>query len=226
MNGVFRLDSKLMIFLTKVADLMILNILFIAFSLPVFTIGASITALNSVMIKIINDECTYPSTMFVAAFRSNFKQATLTFLIMLVPTALVGYELLLYFTGRVGDGLATTAIFMLPMVFLTMMLSYVYPLIAQFDNTLMGTIKNSAILSIANLPRSVVIGILNLLPFILLFFALKFFLRAVVIWFLIGFALTARANMGLLMPVFKKFYPPEMQEGDELLPESTETEEN
>lgn len=51
MGRFFDLDSPLMSALNKLADLIILNILVIICSLPVFTIGASMTALHYVVLK-------------------------------------------------------------------------------------------------------------------------------------------------------------------------------
>ena len=45
LRGLFDLDNPLMRFLSKVADLLVLNLLFLVCSIPVFTIGASMTAM-------------------------------------------------------------------------------------------------------------------------------------------------------------------------------------
>mgnify|MGYP002982023001 CR=1 FL=1 len=47
----FGIDSKLYEFLSKIADLIIVNLLFIICSLPIVTIGASTTALYGVTKK-------------------------------------------------------------------------------------------------------------------------------------------------------------------------------
>ena len=45
MGKFFNMDSPIMRFMTKVADIMILNLLFVITSLPVITIGAAWTSL-------------------------------------------------------------------------------------------------------------------------------------------------------------------------------------
>lgn len=56
----FGIDSKLYEFLSKIADLIIVNLLFIICSLPIVTIGASTTALYGVTKKMAsNSEATY-----------------------------------------------------------------------------------------------------------------------------------------------------------------------
>lgn len=51
----FGIDSKLYEFLSKIADLIIVNLLFIICSLPIVTIGASTTALYGVTKKMASN---------------------------------------------------------------------------------------------------------------------------------------------------------------------------
>ena len=50
MNKFFSLDSPIMVFMSKIADLIFLNILAIVFSIPIITIGASWTAMYYVTV--------------------------------------------------------------------------------------------------------------------------------------------------------------------------------
>lgn len=84
------------------------------------------------------------------------------------------------------------------------MLAYVYPLLAQFDNSIKNTLKNACLLAIGSLPYSLVMAALNLLPVALFLFATSFFFRTAIFWVLIGGALVAFANSWLLRKVFKR----------------------
>ena len=84
MGRLFNLDSPLMSGLSKVADLIWLNILAFIFCIPVVTIGASITALNYVALKMVRNEDGYVTRAFFKSFKQNFKQATIIWLIMLL----------------------------------------------------------------------------------------------------------------------------------------------
>ena len=55
----FNLDSPVMVFLSKVANLMILNVLTIICCIPIFTAGAAITALYYVTIKMARGDDPY-----------------------------------------------------------------------------------------------------------------------------------------------------------------------
>ena len=100
MGRFFDLDSPLMSALNKLADLIILNILVIICSLPVFTIGASMTALHYVVLKMVRNEEGYIIKSFFKSFKQNFRQATIIWLILLVLIGvLIGDFLILRFSA-------------------------------------------------------------------------------------------------------------------------------
>ena len=77
-------DSKLFKGLNKVLDIMYLNLLWILFSIPIITIGASTTAAYQVGMKMVRDEEGYIGRGFWKAFKENFKQSTIVWIIMFV----------------------------------------------------------------------------------------------------------------------------------------------
>lgn len=86
--------------LSRVADLMILNMLMIACCIPVITIGASYTAMHYVVLKMIRGEDGYLVRGFFKSFKANFKQATLIWLMMLVVIVVyIGDALIFSFSG-------------------------------------------------------------------------------------------------------------------------------
>lgn len=84
MNGLFAPDSRFMRYLNRLADLMILNLLFLLTSIPIFTIGASLTALYSVCFRLGTDREGSTFRDYFAAFKENFRQATSLFLLLLL----------------------------------------------------------------------------------------------------------------------------------------------
>src|SRR6186713_2929925 len=90
MSGFFAPDSAAMRFLTRIADLMILNLLFIATSIPIVTLGASVTALNFTAMRIVRGQCDSVTGDYFGSFRRNFRQATLIGLIFLLLGAVFG----------------------------------------------------------------------------------------------------------------------------------------
>ena len=84
MNGLFTPNSRFMRYLNRLADLMILNLLFLLTSIPIFTIGASLTALYSVCFRLGTDREGSTFRDYFAAFKENFRQATSLFLLLLL----------------------------------------------------------------------------------------------------------------------------------------------
>ena len=89
MGKLFNLDSPVMSGLSKMADLIWLNILAFICCIPIITIGASMTALNYVALKLVRNEEGYITKSFFKSFKENFKQATIIWLIMLLVAAIV-----------------------------------------------------------------------------------------------------------------------------------------
>ena len=202
----FNYDSPFWSFMSRIADLVILNLLWLIFCIPVFTIGASTTAMYRVTLNLVRGEGGGVVRSFWAAFKLNFKQGVLLFLILLIPTLLVIYELWMYLSGAAAQSLWMGVVFCFPAVLVSLICSYIYPLLAQFDNTIKNTLKNACLLSIDNLPYSVVMAALNLAAPALFFFATGFFLKTCIFWLLIGGALVAMLNSYLLRKIFKKYF--------------------
>ena len=85
-------DNRIIRILTTLCDFLILNILWLVCSVPVITAGASTTALYSVMFKIIKKEEGYIIKSFLKAFRQNFKQSTIIWLLLIGTGCIVGYD--------------------------------------------------------------------------------------------------------------------------------------
>lgn len=80
------LDGKILSALTRIFDTLMATVMFLLCCLPVFTIGASVSAMYATMIRIAGDGCSSTTGYFFGAFRDNFKQATILWL----TAALVG----------------------------------------------------------------------------------------------------------------------------------------
>ncbi|MCD8068175.1 MAG: YesL family protein, partial [Lachnospiraceae bacterium] len=101
MGGIFNLDSKFMRALSKLADLMWVNILTLVCCIPIFTIGASFTAMHTVVYKLYKNEEGYITREFFKAFKSNFRQSTLMWLIYLILGLVLCGDIWLFYRGLV-----------------------------------------------------------------------------------------------------------------------------
>ena len=89
MNDFFDLDAPLFRFLTRVADMVILSLLWLIGSLPLFTLGISSTALYYAVNKSLIENRGTVSEEFFRAYRRSFRQATLSFLALAVPESIL-----------------------------------------------------------------------------------------------------------------------------------------
>ena len=210
----FNPDSRIMIFLSRVADLVILNILWLVCCVPVVTIGASTTAMYHVIRHWQKDSVSSIVRDFFQSFKEDFKQATPVYLILLIPTAAVVMNAMLIFNPENSAAVPSylLVIWFISALILLFISSFVYPVMAFFADSIFKTLRNAMVLALANLPRTILISVLNLLPVILLFVNLSFFLQSSIFWLLIGGALVAYLNMSILKPVFKKLVPSEFED--------------
>ena len=89
MNDFFDLDAPLFRFLTRVADMVILSLLWLIGSLPLFTLGISSTALYYAVNKSLIEDRGTVSEEFFRAYRRSFRQETLSFLALAVPESIL-----------------------------------------------------------------------------------------------------------------------------------------
>jgi uncharacterized membrane protein YesL len=200
MKSFFSLDSPFFRALTVVSDLAVFNMLWLLCCLPVFTAGAATAALYDVLFRMVRSEGGATVKAFFSAFRSNFKKATLLWLIMLAAglAVLAEYDLL----SSAGLSPVFLALPMLGLLLWLFVNTYLFPLTARFENSVGGTFRNALLLSVANFPRTLVVATLQASPFILAFAAFEVFYRISILWLLLGGAGMAYVNTLMLNTVF------------------------
>ncbi|GLJ61187.1 beta-carotene 15,15'-monooxygenase [Microbacterium barkeri] len=206
MNGIFAADSALMRFLTRVADAMILNGLFIVASLPVVTIGASLTALSFTGRRLATGACESVTGDFLRSFRRNLRQATALWLLML----LVGAALAAWFVVVNGVGVppmlefALLAIWYVVVFFCVAWAVYVFPYLATFEGTIPEVLRNARLLSLRHpLSTFLILTVLVLSAVVTIFSpqATGYGL----LWLLIGFGGLAIVIGSVLDRVFSRY---------------------
>lgn len=203
MKNIFNLDNKFFVFMSKVADVIILNLLFIFTSIPIITIGPSLTALYSVSLKLADGKDPYIANEYFRAWKENFKQSTIVWIILLPISLLLIFNISIYTAGtaylimRIGMVVA--------LIILGIGSLYVFPLLAKFENTVKQTIINAFLMSLRHFLTTCMLFGTNLF-FVLVTILYPTLIEAMVMfWFLFGFALTVRIQASLLTPVFNKY---------------------
>ena len=201
----FSPDSKFMRFMSVLGDLMLLNFIFLLCSVPVVTIGASITALYTVVFRMVREKDSRSVVVqFFRSFRQNFRRATLLWLLLLPAGGVLALDLWL-FSVVTGVMRWLSILFLLLLVLVLFTAGYAFPLLSQFENGVKGTLKNALFLSLAYLPRTLSVTALNLLPFVLLYFNLYLFLYVGFLWIFLYFSAAAYLNARTLERVFAPF---------------------
>ncbi len=159
MSDAFNPESGFMSGFSKIVDTLILSILWLCCCIPIFTIGAASSALYYAYHKAIRQDGGHASKTFFRAFKDNFKQATGIWMILLA------FVLLSAFTCYLLRGMLESvpmAGFFLTMgrvilCFAAMWCIYLFPYQARFENTVANVMKNSAVLTIARMPWSLLL---------------------------------------------------------------------
>lgn len=208
MSKLFRMDSPLMRFLTKIADLMVLNILFCVTSIPLITIGASWTALYSVTLKMVRDEEGSVSRSYFRSFRQNFRQATLLWLGVLVVLALLVLDIRVLngMAGGTAPGLLRVGVEILALLGI-MVLQYLFPSLARFEASLADTLKNACMMALAHLPKTALMTAAAVGAVWISLINNTTIAVGLMVWPLIGFSLMAFGNSGILRKIFDNYVP-------------------
>ena len=197
----FKMDSPLVNFLNKVADIMILGIVFMIACIPVFTAGASFAAAYYIGFKMVKNEESYIIKGFFKAFKENFKQATIIWMFMLIVVAVIvaDYRIILY------SGVAFASWMRIAMVSVTLIAAlgavFVFPLQARFQNTVKHTIKNAFLMALSHLPSAFLLIIIYAVPYLILWIVPQLF----PVVFLLGFGLILYFKSFVLLRVFRKY---------------------
>lgn len=207
MRNLFNMDNPLFQTLGKLADLMILNLVFLICCIPVVTIGASLTALNYVTLKLAEKEEGYIVKGFFKSFKENFKQSTIIWLIMLVVGIVLGLDIYIMSQGT-GTFYKVFNILLLILVFVYYMVyTYVFPILARFYNTTKATFKNALIMSIADFPRTLIMMVIPVAAVIITVFNSYTLMYGILVWIMFGFSMVAFVNCLFMKKVFAKYMP-------------------
>ena len=212
MRSLFSPDSKFMQAMSQIADLVLLNFVFLLCCVPVVTAGAAITALYTVCSRFSTPGEQSALRGFFRAFRENFRQSTILWLLLLIlgGTACVNIWIFSQFSGVLSYGVVLFGILLM----LTLMIgSYAFPLLGQFSNDIRSTFKNALFLSVGYLPRTILVTAVNVFPWVLLLWQPYLFFSTGFIWVAIYFSTGAYLNSLVL----KKVFAPYLQNEEESL---------
>lgn len=207
-NGFFSNNSKFGRIMTKIDIVVCTNLMFIVFSLPVITIGASWTALCYVMMKMLRTDMTedqiHPWKLFWIGFKTNFKQATIIWIVSLaiIVIGIVDVRICQQAGGVIGG--FRYPIYIIGFLLVSFLI-YLFPTMAAFDDTVSNLVRNSFYFIMHRPWKLLIIAFVLFFP---LYHAyIDLFLQPMYAFFyaFFGFGLTALLTAWLLLADFKPY---------------------
>lgn len=179
MSNLFNLDGPVLQFINKIVYSVYLNILWFICCIPVITAGASTTALFYVTLKIAKNEEGNITKAFFHSFRENLRQSTLIWLILLVLGIILGADGYILYHMRFENVFWTlcTAVFCVAAAAYAIVLMYIFPLLARFDNTVGAMFKNALFIGVRFLFCTVLMAVIY---FAMLLVVVRIFTPAVI----------------------------------------------
>lgn len=216
--GFFDIDGRFFRGLTKAGDFFILGALMVVFSIPILTIGTSLTAAFYVALKSVRDEEGYVFRSFWKSWRQNIKQSVLIELIIMVLAVLLYVDIRVSYDWAKTDGSMLARLIMFAALGCLLVLAattlYVFPVLAKFENSVIKTLKNSLILCMHHLPQTIVMLVIT---YGLTYFSLQYFTA-----FIVTIPLILYVNAFILSRVFIQYTNKDASEVSEGCTESAD----
>lgn len=157
MRSIFSIDNPIFAAISRVGDLFVLSLLWLTTSIPIFTIGASTTALYDCTLRILRKRDTSIFKDYFRAFRNNFKQSTAMFLIML-PIGAVILADMYFWANREGEmTFIMNALSVGMAVLYAATLMFLFPVQAVFENKVKDTMRTAFLMSVKHWKVSLVL---------------------------------------------------------------------
>ena len=145
-----KLASSLGLFLRRMFDLMVLNILWLLCCLPVFSFGPASSALARVMITLVRGGSEAVAKNYFIAFRRDFGRAVVLGLIGLAGLAIAVSDILFAVSLSGGMKILFLIVAVLVSSLVFSYLAYIFALHAFFENSIAGQIRNALSLAAAS----------------------------------------------------------------------------
>ena len=204
-KNIFNPDNALMITFAQISDCIFLSLLWILCCFPVITAGASCAALYDSVYRAYRQGEKNSWGRFFRVFKDNFKQSLLPTLLFLILFALIVNAVISAWNAAVLSGLswAVFAAVALLCVLALGIVGLMFPVLSRFENGFFALVKNTVFLAMANLPRTLLLGVLYAASLLL---CLRFVFPL--------FFLPALMTLISTVPI-EKMFKPFMPEGEE-----------
>lgn len=159
----FNPENPLMITMTQITDCIFLSLFWLLGCVPVVTTGAAGAALYDACYRAYRQGEKHSWQRFFRVFRRNLKAGILPSLVFWGGLYAGGRGMIALWNGA-AMGQLPWMLFSagaLAGVLVLGMLSVLLPVLSRFENSFPMLLKNTLLLSLANLPRTLALGVLN-----------------------------------------------------------------
>ena len=211
-KNLFNPENALMTTMAQVTDCIFLSLFWVLCSFPLITIGPASAALYDAVYYGYRRKDKHPWSRFFLSFKSNLKTGILPGILYLAVFCLGGWGLIQIWNAAVWEKVSFAAFSAAAFVVLLLLgiISILFPMLSRFNNSLWGLLRNTVLIGIVNLPRTLGLGLVNAISILLCvkFVFPLFFLPA----------LANLINTLFLEPMFKPYMPKEevMEVAEEL----------
>lgn len=204
-SGMFNYDNAFWRFMGRIGDFILLSILFLLCSIPVFTFGAALCAVYSVVFSIIEMRDSGIVKGYIKGIKQNFKHGIILSVIFIILFGVLYADIKIFAAMKLPQivyyiflGSVFFAFIIVMSIFI-----YIFPLEARYTNTLRAQFKNAFILSFKNLPKTILMAALDIViigaGFLSLIYVPQFFILPL----LVAVPCTAWVNSALLKKELK-----------------------
>lgn len=199
--SIFSQDSLLSRVLNRIGDLMVLNIITLICCIPVVTIGAALTSMYQLTLKMVRNEEGPIISSYFKALKENWKQASILWAIGGGVSLFLLFDI--YILGKLSGTFIfgyRVALFVL-LLFVIMFTVFTFVTLARFENTTKNTLKNGILFCLIHIFKSILMFIVMLLPIVLVALSNRFLIGIV----LAGLSLPAYVTSFYFRSLFEDF---------------------
>jgi len=165
----FSPDNPLMITMTQITDCIFLSLFWILGCFPVVTVGASFAALYDATYRGFRRGEKHPWQRFLKVFRENWKAGIVPTIVFLGALTLLTKAVIALWNaavyGTVSWMLFSAGAFV--GVLVLGLLSILFPMLSRFEDSAVGLLKNTVLLAMANMPKTLALGFVNTVSLLL-----------------------------------------------------------
>ncbi len=201
----FSMESPLWRFFEFLADIFAVNVLFVLTSIPIVTIGASISAMDAVFFEKRENKLVSIRSTYFRAFKDNFVRSTILWLLYVafVAMCILDVNVAINLNGSIRPVFMAALGAILFVI--TMILIYSLAMNARFVNSFADTLIKSMMIAVLSFPYTLTIFLLIVVAIGLTISSYSAILISFSIWITIGFGLIGYISAICLLRAFRRF---------------------